>query len=446
MTTMKMRTLVAGLIAVFLASAGAARGGDAGGPIRVEVVRTDDGYELRRGGEPFLVRGVGGAYRMDLLAESGGNAVRTWGQHEVDRTHVGDDGVERTLLDHAHRLGLAVCAGFWMQHPRHGFDYGDERAVEEQLRALERWVRAHKDHPAVLVWGLGNEVEINADVREVFPHLNDAARLVKSIDPDHPTMIVISELGEDQSKVRAFMELCPDVDILGINAYGGLPTVAARLDEAGFDRPFMVTEYGHLGPWEVDTSSWGAPKEPTSTEKADRLAEGFDVTLLDERGRCVGGFAFLWGHKQERTSTWFGIFLDTGERTAMHDVLVRKWTGAWPENRAPAIEPVSFHPARDATEPRVVAPGARVGLGVRASDPDGDALRHEWVLRRESWDHRVGGDREQAPPEVPGRIDGADGPRATLRAPEEPGEYRVFVFVYDGRGAAATANAAFLVR
>jgi hypothetical protein len=44
-----------------------------------------------------------------------------------------------------------------------------------------------------------------------------------------------------------------------------------------------------------------------------------------------------------------------------------------------------------------------------------------------------------APSAITGLIK-ADGARATVKAPEKPGAFRVFVFVSDGKGHTATAN------
>jgi hypothetical protein len=42
-------------------------------------------------------------------------------------------------------------------------------------------------------------------------------------------------------------------------------------------------------------------------------------------------------------------------------------------------------------------------------------------------------------------IDQATAPRITLTAPRQPGAYRLFVYVFDGRGSAAHANVPFHV-
>ena len=42
---------------------------------------------------------------------------------------------------------------------------------------------------------------------------------------------------------------------------------------------------------------------------------------------CLGTYAFKWGHKQEATPTWFGMFLPDGRRTPAIDTMTELWSG-----------------------------------------------------------------------------------------------------------------------
>jgi len=91
-------------------------------------------------------------------------------------------------------------------------------------------------------------------------------------------------------------------------------------------------------------------------------------------------------------------------------------------------------------------PGRRYSARAIAADPEGDPLTWRWVLRQESDATQVGGDPEEAPDVIPGRLDSGDEGLAILTAPEQPGAYRLFVYVYDGNGNAGHANIPFLVQ
>lgn len=407
-------------------------------PMPVAVVRTESGFELVRGGAPFFVRGVGGTMRLELVHELGGNAVRTWGADDLERMRTGPDGVERRLLDHAEHLGLAVAAGFWMEHPRKGFDYSDPAQVQAQLDRLAEFVTRYKDHPAILVWGIGNEVEIGTDPETTLRAMNEAAKLVKRLDPNHPTMTVVAEIGD--GKAELFMKHCPDIDIFGINSYGGLASLPDRLASIGFDRPYLVTEFGPLGHWESGATAWNAPYEQTSTEKAAFLRKGYERAIAGQPGRCLGGFAFLWGHKQEATATWYGMLLATGEKLRAVDTLAWLWSGKPVANASPDISPITLDGDHTA-----IPAGSVFRASATATDPEDAPLRYEWIVRSESTDRRVGGDREAAPPDHPGLTDPASPGVADVRAPSHPGAYRLFLYVYDDQGGAATANIPFRV-
>ena len=64
---------------------------------------------------------------------------------------------------------------------------------------------------------------------------------------------------------------------------------------------------------------------------------------------------------------------------------------------------------------------------------------------RESATSKTGGDKEEVPETMTGLLSVANPGSAELRAPDEPGAYRLFVYVYDGNGKAGHANIPFYV-
>src|SRR5262249_25460334 len=154
---------------------------------------------------------------------------------------------------------------------------------------------------------------------------------------------------------------------VGVNSYGGAMSLPERLRKAGWTKPFVVTEFGPLGPWESPKTGWGAPVEANSTEKAIRYGQEYGHVVADNAGWCLGSYAFLWGHKQETTPTWFGMFLPTGEATGAVDEISKGWTGSWPKNRAPKIETFTFSEAGKHVKPNTVA---SFDLSAKDSDED----------------------------------------------------------------------------
>jgi hypothetical protein len=383
---------------------------------------------MLRGGKPYFIRGAGGAGSMKVLAAAGGNSIRTWGTEGLDK-----------VLDEAHKHGLTVTAGIWLGHERHGFNYNDADQVARQAEQVRKVILRHRDHPALLMWGLGNEMEgEKGHNAAVWSALNNLAALAKKLDPNHPTMTVLAEVGGD--KVKNVHRLCPDIDVVGINSYGGAPTLPRRYREAGGTRPYVLTEFGPPGPWEVKKTSWGAPPELTSTEKARHYRLAYEKAVAGARGRCLGSYAFIWGHKQEATATWFGLLLPDGSRLGAVDTLQELWTGKAPRNSCPAIASLKLQ------GPDQVEPGATVRAALAASDPDGDRLAVRWVLQREAHAYGVGGDEEEVPPTFPAAIVKGDAKRVEVKMPREGGGYRLFAYVSDGKGGAAVANVPLRVK
>jgi hypothetical protein len=206
----------------------------------------------------------------------------------------------------------------------------------------------------------------------------------------------------------------------------------------------MVTEWGATGHWEVDKTTWGSPIEHTSSEKAASYRKAYETVIASGDGRLLGSYVFLWGQKQERTPTWYGMFLADGSSTATVDYMQFAWTGAWPANRAPHVEALRLDSKR-AADNVVVAPGQRVSASVVATDPEGAKLSYSWQLVREIKLKQTGGDDEPMPPPVRVTMDGADGAHPSFTAPRRPGAYRLLGYVHDGSGGAGHANIPFYV-
>ena len=392
----------------------------ASGQSKVVLESRNGKYRLTRNGAPYFIKGVGGHTHLAALAAAGGNSIRTWGADRLE-----------TILDQAHSHKLTVCVGLWLGHERHGFDYADEAAVRKQLNNSLDAIRRFKDHPAVLIWGIGNEMEGTGTNQAVWDAVEEIARESKRIDPNHPTMTVINEVSDD--KLQNIEQFCPHIDIVGVNSYGGVSSLAERYRATGVKKPYVVTEHGPYGPWEVGKTDWGAPIEPSSTEKGKIYADGYRKAVTEQRGLCLGSYAFLWGHKQETTATWFGMLLPDGSRLAAADAMTELWTGSPPQNRCPRIE------ALDLDRPHKFKSGEMVTARLVTSDPDNDPLTIKWVLRSDSVTLGQGGDPQTEESAFADAVS-SKGNEAALTLPEDGGGYRLFAYVDDGEGGAAVTN------
>ncbi len=397
--------------------------------IPVELKKTDKGWQLLRDGKPYFIRGAGGSAGLQKLAAAGANSVRTWGSDDI-----GD------LLDEAHALGLSVTVGIWLGHERHGFDYDDQAQVKAQLESARKAVMRYKDHPAVLLWGVGNEMEgfDSGDNPAIWKAVNDIASMIKELDPAHPTMTITAEIGG--GRISSIEKYGTAIDIHGINAYGGSPSIPERYRAAGANKPYILTEFGPPGEWEVAKNDWDAAYELTSTEKAQRYREIYQQAVLAAPGLALGSYVFIWGHKMEATATWFGMFLPDGSPLAAVDVMTELWSGQPPDNLAPAVKPLLVKGESQ------LDPGSELQVASEIKDPEAGEVTVQWVLRREQQGEQIGGDYRAMLPDIEDAIIESRTDGAVVRMPEEPGAYRLFLYVYDDAGNAATANVPLLVK
>lgn len=398
-------------------------------PIPVELVETDDGWRLMRGGEPYFIRGAGGDFSLRRLAAAGANSIRTW---DAENVRGSEDAA--VLLDEAHALDMTVTLGIWLGHERHGFNYNDPEQVARQLQRARSFVERYRDHPALLMWGIGNEMEGFDDggSAAVWSAVNEVAAMVKELDPHHPTMTVTTFVHGE--RIDFVHRLSPAIDVHGVNAYGGAALVHEKLRDANATKPFVITEFGPPGPWEVGSTDWGAPLEPSSTEKAEHYRQSYVRGVVSQSDLALGSYAFLWGHKMESTPTWFGMWLEDGRKLAAVDTMTELWSGKPPANLAPAVTWLNLE------GPASVDPGTWLKVRAQATDPENGPLSARWELRADSIEPVTGGDYRPQPTVVQGAVLEADLHGARVRMPKAPGAYRLYYFVHDDARGAATAN------
>ena len=404
--------------------------------IKVEVVGSNGSYQLLRGGEPYQIHGAGielGDY--EAFAAHGGNSFRTWTTDSHGRTGL-------QVLDMAHSLGLTVSMTIALGVEHWGFDYGDEAAVQAQFEYAREQVLKLKDHPALLVWIVGNELNYDYKDPRVFDAVNDISKMIHELDPNHPTTTTLA--GYSPEVIEVLNTRAPDLDFVSIQAYGSLVLLPEWLERDGFTDPYFITEWGAVGHWEVGQTEWGAPIENTSTEKAANYMRSYNEVIRPFPEQVIGNYVFLWGQKQERTATWYGMFTPDGKETETIDVMHYLWNGVWPDNRTPAVESMTLNGLTSHDNVKLSA-NQVYNAQIVATDPEADNLSYSWEQRHESQSTAGGGAYEEDPPLMEGLIENGDSREILLTAPAEEGAYRLFVYVYDGNNNAAHANIPFYV-
>jgi hypothetical protein len=394
---------------------------------KIEILKNGNQWKLQVNNQPFFIKGVVGHTYLEKVKQYGGNSIRIgWKKEELDQV---------TQLDLNALVNLPANA------ERYGMDYNDTSAIRKQTQKITEIVKKTKDHPAVLMWAIGNELDYIPGTKpfnpKVWDAVNQAAKAIKAIDPNHPVMTVIGT--SMMEKVADIVKRCPNIDLLGINSYGDIYTLPETLKKYGWSKPYVISEWGPDGYWEVKRTKWSAPYEQTGREKQTCYEQKYRVAIDNGNGQCLGSYVFYWsGFKQETTHTWFCMFNIDGLESPLVGLMQQMWTGKKPANVAPIVDSLNigkFVRYQDI----FLKPGSEQMAKVIASDSDKDNLTYKWEIRPEAVYASYAGQGEKEPKPLSGLINEE---KAEIRfpAPSEKGAYRLFVYVFDGKGHFSTAN------
>ena len=289
---------------------------------KVKVFGEKGRWHLLLNGQDFFIKGVGcGDYLTpenidDALISSkelGANCIRRWGESDYDEL----------ILDKCQEYELMAMMGFWLPVT---MDYErDELAKELLTEQVLDFIRRYKDHPSLLVWGIGNEVIILGEIKlkEQGIELSDDEKVarstafaryletlcqkIKEVDQDHPIVFA----GAGLTALEYIDKYTPSLDIYGVNFYGGAREAYSYWRKINPDIPYIFTEFGPRGPWEVNDDVNGLPIEPDDEMKARSFEDIWQKSILAKEGYCLGGFAFHLTEKrlviEGSSPTWWGL-------------------------------------------------------------------------------------------------------------------------------------------
>lgn len=358
-------------------------------PAAVTVEGSGGKFSLQVDGKPFFVKGVtyagGSASAEDIerdlrdIKSLGANTIRNWGCDDVQTPK---------LLAAAEKIGLKVMLGLWLRHGRPGAEDDDSfnwvtdtAGKEKQMADTIRYVEAFKNSPALLCWGAGNEVILNIETEEekvaYARFLEQVVQEVKKRDPRHPVASVSAWIID----WPYWEKYCPSLDIYAANVYGyaagAIPDEAKKL---GVKKPYLITEFGVRGEWEIQPDANGMKVDPGDKERYDTIASGWKELIEDKRPLCLGGFVFHYSDAFDHTSLWLA-FKSRGAVRPPYWATRKAFTGEDPKNWPPAIEDFLVAKASQAKKP-----GQWVRVRLDVKDRENDPVNVQFAyLKRDGW-------------------------------------------------------------
>ncbi|WP_411105034.1 discoidin domain-containing protein [Streptomyces sp. cmx-4-9] len=395
----------------------------------VRVAGSQGNWQLTVGGQPYTVKGLtwGPSFTdapkyMPDVKSMGVNTIRTWGT----------DASSKPLLDTAAANGVRVINGFWLQPgggPGSGgcVNYVTDAAYKStMLTEFAKWVDTYKSHPATLMWNVGNEsvlglqncyggAELEAQRNAYTTFVNDVAKKIHSIDPDHPVTSTDAWTGAWPYYKRN----APDLDLYSMNAYGDICGVKQDWVDGGYNKPYIITETGPAGEWEVPNDANGIPEQKTDVQTAEGYTAAWNC-ITGHQGVALGATMFHYGVEHDFGGIWFNLLPDGLKRLSYYAVK-KAYTGSTAgDNTPPVISNMVVDRASNAPA------GGEFTVRANISDPQNDPLTYKVFLSG----NYANGDKRLV--EAQWRATG-NGTFA-VTAPDKLGVWKVYVQAEDGHG------------
>jgi len=401
---------------------------------QTRVQQNEGQWQFMIDGEAFKVKGATFGYDEDVanyddyfkeLKFLGVNSIRTWGTGKNTGA----------LLDAAEKFNIKVMLGIWIRHGRPGaeaddsFNYLEDKAgMEEMYNNAIEVIKSYKDHPALLLWGVGNEVYINTATDEeklaYSKFLERVCSSIKSLDDQHPVASVEAwTFGLDWWEKHV-----PSLDVYGLNSYGpGAGILSEELKKRNIAKPYVITEFGVMGAWDMPKDENGVTQEPDDEQKYNAIVKGYP-DWIDSKDNCLGVYVFHYGNSDEYVGPWLLTHFK-GKTRPQYWAIREAYTGKKPINQVPKISEFQL------TENSIKS-GKWVAVNIEATDTENEELSLEFYYNQRKGSRKR---RDQLTP-LTHRGDFTKGVEVLI--PEEDGAIKIYAVVtdtYNNAGIATTS-------
>lgn len=311
------------------------------------VKKSGNNWELLVNDKSFDVKGVTFGYDNDVINYDtyfkdlqflGVNTIRVWATNENTIK----------LLDAAEKYNIKIMVGIWMRHGRPGmedddsFNYlEDKKGMEDMYTNAIQTVKKYKNHPAVLTWAIGNEVYLNMATdpeKEAYSKLLERiCSDIKKLDSTHPiTSVEAWTFGLDW-----WEKYVPSIDIYGLNSYGyGANLLSEELLKRNIDKPYIITEFGVTGEWDIKETKNDIKIEPTDSQKYETISQGYH-DWIKNKPNCLGVYVFHYANGNSFASPWL-LTHHNGSLRPQYWAIREAYTGEKPLNNVPVIKSFSL--------------------------------------------------------------------------------------------------------
>lgn len=404
---------------------------------KVTILKKDGRYNFYKDGKPFLVKGGAGFTHISELVACGGNTIICWDTSRLQETFA-----------EAEKNNVAVIIGIDIPGGENETFYSRDSNIKRLFIDYEKIVKRYKGQPSLLAWCLGNELHMPVSFTTT-PYYNAYNRLLAMIherDPDHP--VSTSVINVAKRYILNIQWRIPSLDFICINTYNSIKSLEKDLGviQLFWNGPFLIGEWSPNGGWEATLTTWQAPIENTSTQKAKLYHEFYTTYMPRSNPRFLGSMVFYWGHRQEYTHTWYSIFNEDDCPTEAMEVLNDCWKDTVTKHRSPQLQYMLLDKL-GANDNIILSAGSVHQATVYLEKPSmADTLAYQWQIVKEDWQHwGLTWDNFKKPAVQNGLIKDSVNNQVSFAAPAAEGPYRLFVTVKNASGFCATANTPFYV-